>query len=554
MKDMNDIIRTGTEKLAAWEADLQSSASQQEKQLLKMLDDNKDTEYGRKYHFAEIRNFEEYKKNVPLSVYDDVAPYINRMTDQNEKKLLTVYPIAYYAVSSGTTGKPKHVPVSEAAVKLFDSFISEMPLAVMDRYFRNTRKTPLTAGHILTTAEIRMSPLKNGVLAGPISSLFVDNEKDILTSPREVYEPRAVMNVKHLQLVFGLKDRDVTMIAATFSTQLVDLMSYMKQNWQSLTDDIEKGCISTAIDVPADIRASLNAKLTPDPVRAAELREIFEKGFDTPVIRKIWKKIEFIWVVGTVGFAAYMDRLRQYSGDIPVHLIGYTASEVIMAVPTGPEIPDFQLVPQSGFYEFIPVSEDGKEGKDSLMLDQLEVGKKYELILTNLSGFYRYRTRDVIKVTGYSGKVPLIQFAYRTNQLVSIAGEKTSTEQMKYAVDELAKHISCPIIDYSVYPNIDVTPGRYEIVIEPQEMLPLDKLPGYADFIEQKLSYANPSFGRRIVSGAIGKTALYMVEPQTYALYREMLMMKGVLTNQLKPVRIIDTKEKKNFFFSLLQK
>lgn len=554
MKKMNDIIRPGNEKLAEWEAESQKSASEQEQLLLKLLDDNKDTEYGRKYHFAQIRNFEDYKRFVPLSTYDDVAPYINRMTDQNEKNLLTVYPIAYYAVSSGTTGTPKHVPVSGDAVKLFDSFISEMPFAVMDRYFRNTRKTPLTAGHILTTAEIRMNPLSNGVLTGPISSLFVDNEKDILTSPREVYEPRAVMNVKHLQLVFGLKDRDVTIIAGAFSTQLVDLLNYMKQNWQLLTDDIEKGCISSTIDVPADIRASLNAKLTPDPERAAELREIFKEGFDSPILRKIWKKVEFIKTIGTVGFAAYTERLRKFSGNIPIHFLGYTASEVLMAVPSGPEIPDFQIVPQSGIYEFIPVSDDGTEGKDSLMLDQLEVGKKYELIITNLSGLYRYRTLDVIKVTGYSGKVPLIQFAYRTNQLVSIAGEKTSTEQMKYAVDELAEHISCPIIDYSVYPNIDVTPGRYEIVIEPQEMLPLDKLPEYADFIEQKLSYANPSFGRRIVSGAIGKTALYVVEPQTYALYREMLMMKGVMTNQLKPVRILDTKEKKNFFFSLLQK
>ena len=40
--------------------------------LMKILEDNKDTEYGRRYGFGEIKTVEEYQKRVPLITYDDI--------------------------------------------------------------------------------------------------------------------------------------------------------------------------------------------------------------------------------------------------------------------------------------------------------------------------------------------------------------------------------------------------------------------------------------------------------------------------------------------------
>ena len=47
--------------------------------LLRLLDDNKDTEYGRKYGFAQIHSIDEYRKRVPVITYDDIAPELERM-------------------------------------------------------------------------------------------------------------------------------------------------------------------------------------------------------------------------------------------------------------------------------------------------------------------------------------------------------------------------------------------------------------------------------------------------------------------------------------------
>ena len=42
------------------------------------------------------------------------------------------------------------------------------------------------------------------------------------------------------------------------------------------------------------------------------------------------------------------------------------------------------------------------------------------------------------------------------------------------------------------------------------------------------------------------------VKPQTYMLYREMMAYKGAMTNQMKPVHVIDNPIKERFFFGLL--
>ena len=81
--------------------------------LMKILDDNKDTEYGKKYDFANIKTIEEYQKKVPITDYDSYADYIYRMTEKGEKGLLTVYPVSHYAKSSGTMGNPKRIPASD---------------------------------------------------------------------------------------------------------------------------------------------------------------------------------------------------------------------------------------------------------------------------------------------------------------------------------------------------------------------------------------------------------------------------------------------------------
>ena len=224
-----------------------------------------------------------------------------------------------------------------------------------------------------------------------------------------------------------------------------------------------------------------------------------------------------------------------------MHFLTYAASESLMAVARTLNEGEFVLIPDSGFYEFIPI--DSADEETSLTMDQLEVGKDYEIVITNLSGLYRYRIKDVIRVTGWHKKAPKLKFVYRKNQMISIAGEKTSQEAVSWVVEQFAKKTGCEIPDYSIYADLSVDPGRY-VLLEVKE---------YEELLNNLFSQANPNLGFVIKNNQLQKPKLKIVQQQTYALYTDMQVMRGTSRNQIKPVRIIDAPAKEKFFFTLTE-
>ena len=187
----------------------------------------------------------------------------------------------------------------------------------------------------------------------------------------------------------------------------------------------------------------------------------------------------------------------------------------------------------------------------TLNIDELEVGEDYEIIITNLSGFYRYRIQDIVRVTGYYNETPMLRFVYRKNQLVSIAGEKTNEEALRWAVNEFSIQSGLSVSDYSVFADLGTSPGHYVILMEPGRIVPEDEVPHYRNIIESTLMRANPSYGEKVRSGVLQPLELVFVQQQTYLLYRDMMVMRGASPNQLKPVRVIDSPAKEKFFFGL---
>ncbi|MBE5902388.1 MAG: GH3 auxin-responsive promoter family protein [Lachnospiraceae bacterium] len=524
--------------------------------LMKILADNADTEYGKKYGFDQIKSIEDYKKNVPFSTYDDYSPYIERMIKNDEEGLITNYPIMHYALSSGSVGVPKHIPVSRYTLDTYSQYGANIAFGVMDEYYRNTTGKSFEDGYCLNTLEAPPMVTENGVTKGAISGTVLrplaDMLKNFMTSPAAVIFPEEDMDMKYLKLRFALQERKVTSMVSAFMTGLVDLMTYLEAHWEELCDDIEKGVIGEDVRVSDEMREVLSAGLKPDKARADELRAEFKAGFDTPIVPRIWPSMQWLAAIGTGGFAQYTLKMRQYTGkNMPYTYLNYAASEALMAVArrTGEE--SFVLLPDGCFYEFVPV--DAEDENTTYTIDQVEKGKDYEIIITNLSGFYRYRIKDVIRVTGFYNESPMVTFLYRKNQMLSIAGEKTNEEAVRWSIGKFQDETGVLLRDFSVYADTESKPGRYVVLMEPDKDIDADKLPEYRDVIERLLSEANPSFGSKVRNGVLGRTKLCITQQETYMLYRDLMIMKGVSQNQLKPVRVIDTPMKEKFFFKLLE-
>lgn len=543
---------------AVHDLDLSSRKAVQisEKLLMHLLDKNKDTEYGRKYGFSEIHSIEDYKNRVPLSDYDEYEPYISRMVKKNEQGLIMRDIPKHYALSSGSVGVPKHIPVSAEELAIYKKYGTSMLFGVMDEYYRNTTGKSFKTGFGVNTLELKFSETPFNIPKGAISGNILKQDKDILpyllSPPWDVIAPKEDMDLKYLRARFTLEREDISFLDGAFMTSLVDLVDYICNNWKMLCKDIRYGRISEDADVPGNIREALEAELMPNPKRAKALAAEFRKGFKG-ILPRIWPDLQFVGSIGTGGFFTYTKKMIRYTGrNIPFEHLSYAASEGLFATARHPFDTFYVLIPESGFYEFIPERSDDDTG--TLTIDELEEGEKYEIIITNLSGLYRYRIKDVIRVIGFYNEAPLVQFIYRKGQMLSIAGEKTNQDAVQWAVEQFMKETGVIVNDYSIYADTDTEPGHYAFIIEPEEIVPEDKIEEYRDVIEAKMSHANPSYGDKIRTGVLAKTELIFVQKQTYQLYRDMMIMKGTSPNQLKPVRVIDTPIKKRFFFGLRER
>ena len=74
---------------------------------------------------------------------------------------------------------------------------------------------------------------------------------------------------------------------------IVDMMNYIRKNWEMIVDDIEHGTLNKDVCEERS-RDAILPYIKANPKRAAVLRKIFEEGFDTPIMPRLWPKISCV--------------------------------------------------------------------------------------------------------------------------------------------------------------------------------------------------------------------------------------------------------------------
>ncbi len=531
----------------------------QERTLLEILNQNKDTEYGKKYGFACMNSQEDFRKNVPVTDYEDYIEYIQRMLLNGEQNLITAYPVRYYMVSSGTTGAQKHIPLTEKGIDDYGRYSYECAEEMLLEYYRGRGmllEEKELSGKIFLLNEIRSHKMQNGMDTLLVSSAVFKRKLeqgcfnyDRYTSPKQVLFPECSTDMNYLKLRFALACEDVTALEAVYVHQLVNVLHYMKKHWEQLVEDIANGTISPCVDIPEKIRMQLRKHLTADVKRAEYLKAEFQKGFDTPIVPRIWPKLRFVMAISGEVYAPYMKRLRNDIGETPYHYFIYAASEGFFGTALGADYPDaYVLVPDIGFFEFLPVEQQDLDHPCDFT--EVKKGGKYELVYTGTAGFYRYRMGDIIEIVDFYHKAPVVKFCYRRVQCVSLAGEKMDMESIAGAVEKFAEVYHIEISEFCIYPDVEESPAKYVVLLElkadervtalqEEVSRKMDRL-----FRKQHLDYDDC---REL--GEIAQLKVRFLRKGASERYRQFLQQKGAETGQYKPVRIIDTQEKKDFFF-----
>ena len=528
--------------------------------LMKLLHDNADTEYGQKYGFADIHSVEEYQKRVPVIVYDDIAPELERMMD-GERNILTAYQYDHFNETSGTVGVPKVVPMTNEQSEVFARYTNLLIYGLI----REKLDEDWMRGRAFCTSSGNHRTLPSGLTVGEASSKMADYIKGgrdaldamirtLYTSPIEGLNPRHGDDTKYIHTRFALADPEVRGIVTGFYSVVVLFLRYIEDNFELLIHDIETGTISDEIQLSDETRAGLLSKIEPMPERARQLREAFREGTDTPWVKKVWKHFTYLVGAGGDGFAIYDRLIKEHytGGGVANFYVGVTASEGVWSVVSGVDDYDSILAPSASFVEFLPV-EAGDDFSQCVTMDKLEVGKVYELIITNLSGFWRYRMSDAVKVTGFFNKTPKVQFMYRVNRTINLAEEKTTEKALQLAVEKTCEECGIDLADFSVYPNTDVTPNRYDFLIEPVKEITQFDMKTLRESIFRNLVEANPVYMECYEDDWLAAPEVYLLQPETSILYRDMMVYRGASLNQLKPVRVIMNERQRKFFFALIQ-
>lgn len=530
---------------------------EQKKLLMSILEKNKNTEYGKKIGFDKIHSIEDFQKSVPLTTYDDYSDYVERMINKGEENLMMSAKVRRYCSSSGSVGKPKILPKSGRDLLYMQSvgFVST-PACASIWFNKKGIKFPKQVGTVaivLTGHKMADGRMCNG--AGQVPFTYLKPvSKFFMTTPNDFLYPENedAVDSSYFHLRFALQNRDVTYIGSMVVNLLTIMFEYFEDNWEMVCDDIEKGTINPSVKCPEELRRKYEKKLKPNPRRAAEIRRECEKGFDTPIAPRVWPK--FMWSYGMVSSTLkfYVKKLRRYIGDAPIHNMGYAAAEGYMGMPIELDVSDCALLPKSVFFEFIPVDEP--EGDRPLTVDEVEEGKLYELVVTNCSGLYRYKIEDVVRITGFYNKCPRFEFLYRNNLALNIANEKTTTDMVDWAAGKLQEKFSISFVGYSFYGDTDSPLARYMLLAEPEGEISEETLAEMENELDGLLNESNEKYFKYRRWQMLDSPKILLLRKNTYADYREMLKKQGKVLNQIKPVTVINTGERKEFFFSHTEK
>jgi len=516
-----------------------------ERLLMKLLKKSKNTEFGKKYDFANIRSVSDYQKKIPYTTYEDYKAYIDEMAETGRQGLLTAETVEFFAKTSGTTGIMKRIPVVRKAKSAFTRTVAIFVYFIN----REMKKHGHLYGKGLNMVEMESSVTKGGIPEGIISAYTIEKSQSVVSAitciPNEAFKCGEESDMKYIKSFYALKEKDLTYFAAVFNSNITDLIHYIIENQDILCYDIQNGKISDKIDIPADIKEKLNKKLRPDPDRAEELREIFRSSPEH-LMKAIWPKLCFIIGIGSGEFSAFTRMLKKLCGDdVAFFNETYSSSESLIATGIETDNEDYFLLFDNGFFEFIPVED---ENSRPLMLHELKAGELYEIVITNLSGLYRYRIKDVVRVTGYKGKVPLLRFAYRKNQVINITGVKLTAEHITGAIKAFEKRTGIIINDYCLYPDTENVPWNIVLFMETQSDISPEISDRLGEIFDEELSKTNREHERMLKIGETSPSVVLTVQNGTFREFREYRISSGISQNQIKSVRVISSSEHLDFF------
>ena len=370
----------------------------------KMIPQAKDTEFGKKYGFTQIKTYVDFKKNVPLQFYEDIQPWVDRLM-KGEQNLLWPSETKWFAKSSGTTtGRSKLIPVTKESLEGCHYKGGKDLLAL---YYTNLPNRKLFNGkHLIIGGSAQINHLSADSYFGDLSAIIVKNLPwwaEIRRTPSKEIALMTEWELKIEKMARNTIEQDVYILAGVPSWTMV---------------------------------------------LANKVLEITGKNN----LKEVWPNLE-LFMHGGVNFEPYREEFKKLIPDPKMNYVEtYNASEGFFGIQDQLESNELLLMLDYGiFYEFIPMSEfNGVQSSEIIELSQVELGVNYALVISTNGGLWRYIIGDTIRFT--NNKPYRFKITGRVKNYINTFGEELIVENAEKAISYASQETGAQIREYTACP------------------------------------------------------------------------------------------------------
>jgi hypothetical protein len=509
----------------------------------RIVEQQRDTAFGRDHHFHELHTLAEFRQRLPISPYEAFEPYIARMR-QGELTALVSDPVVHmFALTSGTTASRKYIPVTSQYLADYRRGWTIWGIRAAEKH-----TIKMFRGILQVVSDWDEFRTEAGTPCGSVSGLTASMQKWLI---RRLYAMPAVAGrikdstAKYYTALRLALAREIRMVTSANPSTLVNLARLMDQEKEALIRDIRDGTLTPRTDLPEEVRIGLHKKIhRPNRRRARELEAVVQRT-GTLYPKDAWPELKILgnWTGGSVG--AYLRHFPRYYGSTPVRDLGLLASEGRMTIPLEDGTPAGVLEITSHFFEFVPVDEIDSPQPTVLLADEVQEGREYFILPTTKFGLYRYNIYDVVRVAGFHNRTPVIEFLNKGANFANLTGEKLSEHHVTRAVQGALAELDLPLSAYSVAPCWDDELPYYGIFVERGDLGEFGEMDRAADLaaaVDRHLRQGNPEYDCKRESGRLAGLRPFLLPSGAWAEWdRQRLQRSGGTPEQYKhPCLIAD--------------
>jgi hypothetical protein len=211
-----------------------------------------------------------------------------------------------------------------------------------------------------------------------------------------------------------------------------------------------------------------------------------------------------------------LSEVRELYGATYLRDLGLIASEGRMTIPLEDNSPAGVPDITTHYFEFIPEREIDSKQPTMLGVHELEQGQHYFMVPTTAAGLYRYDLHDLVRVTGFYGKTPKLEFLSKGSHIASLTGEKISEYQVTHAAASVTRNLGLPLPVYTLAPVWDDRQPYYGFFVEAGTWSGEAVFKFLKEF-DAALSTANTEYASKRSSRRLGPVRAETLPPGTWS-------------------------------------